>query len=131
MLAADLRGSRGYEEGLVEGLAQLVMRERAGMSPLDVSYPYYVAAYRAVAAVMGIDLEALWRALWVYPTGGVRREFVDVIDRMRSHALGQAMTQRQRDRLQALADRAFASGLSGAAAPEQAMLERTFRVVFR
>jgi hypothetical protein len=116
---------------MVEGLAQLVVREHAAMDSIAASYAYYVAAYRAVAAVMSVDVEALWRTLWTYPTGSVRRAFVDVVDQLRHVSVGQAMTQRQRDRLRGLADRAFASELSGASRPDDAALERIMRMVFR
>jgi hypothetical protein len=54
---------RGFEEGMVEGLARSVTGTAAGITVADPSYVYYVEAYRALARVAGIDAERLWRAL--------------------------------------------------------------------
>lgn len=45
----------GYEEGLAEGLARLIVQGKAGMVPPGQSYRWYVEAYRGAAGVFGID----------------------------------------------------------------------------
>jgi hypothetical protein len=129
--AVELRRTRGYEEGMVEGLARLATRDKAAMRTLDSSYPYYVTAYRALAAVSGVEVETLWRALWVHPMGEVRSAFVGAVDYLRSRATGRPLRQAQRLRLQGLADRMFDSVRSGAAEPSQSVVERTWGMVFR
>jgi hypothetical protein len=130
-LAGELRRTRGYEEGLAEGLARLATQEKAAMRILSSSYPYYVTAYRALATVSGFDVELLWRALWEYPLGEVQSAFIGVVDRLRWRAVGYATTDVQRLRLRGLADRVFDSGRSGDVEPSHAILERTWETVYR
>jgi hypothetical protein len=73
----------GYEEGMVEGLARFVTRDMAGMEVGDVSYDYYVAAYRALSIVVGAEPQALWRTLWTRRAGEARAAFVDAVDEFR------------------------------------------------
>jgi hypothetical protein len=107
--ANEARLYQGYEEGMVEGLARLIVRDRAGLRPLERSYTFYVAAYEAVATVAGVRADTLWRALWLFPAGEVRAAFVDAVDTARREASGRLLTMEQRSRLRAVADRLFAT----------------------
>jgi hypothetical protein len=93
----------------VESLARLVVRDKAGLRPLEVSYAYYVAAYRTLAVSAGVDVEPLLRALWQHATGTVRGGFVDELDTLRRRATGQGLVGAQRGRLQAIADQVFST----------------------
>jgi hypothetical protein len=121
---------RGYEEGLVEGLADLVTRVKAGMRPGASAYTVFVATYRALAAVANIDVELLWRTLWVFPVGQVRASFVDVVDDLRRARSGRVLTAQHRTRLLALADHLFRSRQAGSGADER-VLATLWRSVFR
>jgi len=105
----EIRTHQGYEEGMVEGLARLATRVKAGMRPREASYDYYVVAYRALAASAGVDVEALWRGLWQHAPGEVREAFVRVVDTLRAGTVGEVLLPVQRGRLLAVADQLFAS----------------------
>lgn len=105
----EYRAHRGFEEGMVEGLARLITREKAGLDPSDTSYAYYVAAYRALARAGDLDVEELWRALWQHPTGMVRGNFVGTIEMLRRSGTGESLTTAQNVRLQGIADLVFGS----------------------
>jgi hypothetical protein len=124
--AGEARLALGIEEGLVEGLARLVVRDMAGMLISERSYAYYVAAYETLAAAIGVNAAAIWRALWPEPTGGVRAAFAGVVDRVR-HQVGIApLRPVQSARLRAVADRAFATSRRDtptSAATRDAMLD--------
>jgi hypothetical protein len=94
---------------MVEGLARVLTRDRAGMSIFEASYNWYVAAYEVLAQVAGIQVETLWRALWQHPCGTVRSALVEEIDDLRASLTAQRLTREQRGRLQALADQAFSA----------------------
>jgi len=51
--ATEARLHTGYEEGMVEGLARYVVRDMAGLRPLERSYRFYVAAFEALASLLG------------------------------------------------------------------------------
>lgn len=105
----EIRPYQGYEEGMVEGLARLVTRDLAGMHPLELSYAYYVAAYEGLADAVGVDVEVVWRSLWLYRTGEVRAVFADVVDQLRRQAGRQPLTEAQRTRVLGAGDTLFAS----------------------
>jgi hypothetical protein len=70
MRGAEAAQWKGYQEGMVEGLARIVTGERAGIRVPDPAYDYYVAAYRALAAAAGLGTEELWRAVARAPRRG-------------------------------------------------------------
>jgi hypothetical protein len=72
---AEYRSFRGYEEGLTEGLTQCV-QAAAVISVSETPFAFYVAAYRALADALHLEVEHLWRALWAFPVGEVRKAFV-------------------------------------------------------
>lgn len=81
--AAEAEHWLGYEEGLVEGLARLVVQDKAGVTTLDLAYEGYVRAYRALARVLGVSAEQVWRDLWQVGLGGVRAAFPSVVTSLR------------------------------------------------
>src|SRR6266516_4581185 len=105
----EQRRFRGFEEGLVEALARLATRDKAGMTITAVSYQYYVESYRALADVLSTDLEGLLRRLWQFPAGRVREVFVGIVDDERQAHRVSVMSMLQRTRLQAVADILFSS----------------------
>jgi hypothetical protein len=126
----EQRRFRGYEEGLVETLAQLLTRTRAGMSIAGVSYRYYVESYRALADVLPLDLEGVLRRLWQHPVGRVRGAFVRVVDGERRARWGNGISASQRTRLQIVADVLFRSDRINRE-PDEAVLHALWQGVFR
>lgn len=61
---------QGYEEGLVEGLARWMTKDK-----YVSAYASYVRAYEVLADVLGEETVALWRRLWRHPFGEVRAAF--------------------------------------------------------
>lgn len=100
----------GFEEGMVEGLTRLIVVEGLGLLPGIVSYDFYVATYRTLATVLGLDTERLWRALWMYPVGGVRERFLSVIERLLEEQAQRPLSVGPRARLSAGALRYFSTG---------------------
>ena len=103
----------GYEEGLAEALARLVVREIAGLDPIQVTYDYYVTTYRTIAHVARVDLQSLLRDLWISPLGRVRASLSDAIDDLRQQHGNARLTPRQHQDLRALADAMFGADRSG------------------
>ena len=118
--AAEYRAFRGYEEGLVEGLTQVVLAA-ARVTVADVPFGAYVAAYRALAQAAGIASEALLRALWRHPAGDVRQNLATVVSRLREQEMGASVPPEAHGRLRALGDRLFATDRAGHA-PDPAAL---------
>jgi hypothetical protein len=115
----ESRVASGYEEGLAEGLARLVTRDRAGIAIREQSYTVYVAAYQALADVLAISAETLWRGLWELPPGGVRRSFLDVVVNGFGH-----LTNRQLRALRLRAETVFATSRAGEVDIDRAILRR-------
>ncbi len=120
----------GYEEGLAEALARLVLRAGNDMHIRDESYAYFTGAYRALAVAVGVEEEALLRNLWRAAPGDVRAVFVDTVDDSRRAAGSPPFTTAERGRLQAIGDTLFATNRA-ALASDVRMLIQTWRVVFR
>ena len=120
----------GYEEGLVEGLARLVAVAKAGMADEESPYDYYVEAYRSLAHAGNLDLERLWRGLWLHRPGEVRTNLAACVDRARNEQAHPSLTQGQRSRLMMVADRVFAGAHYGART-NAAVLARLWEAVFR
>jgi len=106
---AEARAWRGYEEGFADGFADLLVREKAGLRPDNVSYPYYVQAYITLAVACDLNVETLWRAVWAHRPGTVREHLVRVLAMLREATTGNTLTVRQEQGLQANADRVFSS----------------------
>ncbi len=110
---SEHRDLRGYEEGLAEGLARLILQAKAGVKIFGGGFEYYVVAYRGLAEALGVGVEQLWRELWRYPTGQVRAGFSDVVRRLYETRAGQQLTPVRRRRLQVLADSQFQTARAG------------------
>ena len=67
-----------------------------------------MVAYRTLASVAGVDVEALWRLLWRSRHGEVRASFVDTVSTLHEDATGQGLTTAQTGGLRAVADQLFA-----------------------
>jgi hypothetical protein len=100
----------GYEEGLAEALARLVVRGHAGLDPIEPrDYDYFLAAYQTLSESMNIECETLLRTLWELPTGRIRSGLVHVIDQLRrTQSLG-PLSSVQRATVAIVADRSFAT----------------------
>lgn len=120
--------ARGYEEGLAEGLTRLVAVEWIGLQPVLAGHQYYVVAYRVLAAVLKLDVEALWRALWRIPAGDVRAAFMPAIERILQEDGRASLSELRRVRIAALCDLHF-SGARSAHQPDKSMLITTFRSI--
>jgi len=103
--AAEYPDYQGYEEGLVEGLARWIVRDKAGMAYLE-AYPFYVWAYETLAAVLEMDVLDLWRNLWRYPFGEIRGAFPGEVYQLWYNRTGHRISEAK---LRGLADRFFAS----------------------
>jgi hypothetical protein len=101
---AEYRMWSGYEEGLAEGLARFVTRDRGGLDPFQPTYNYHVTVYETLAEAAGIDYVELLRALWQQPAGRVRSALVDAVDDGRRAKSLSALTDAQRGVLATVAD---------------------------
>lgn len=120
--AAEWRDLRGFEEGMVEGLARFVVCERLGLTPLLASYSYYVEAYHALAKALAVPIVDLWRELWLLPAGEVAGGLLRALENvLRVHGRS-PLTLRQRARLLGQARSAFASVNSTREPDETALL---------
>lgn len=126
----EQRELQGYEEGMAEGLAQIVTHDRAGMEIRESSYHYFVVAYRALAAAMELDVERLWRRVWRLPRGRLRAGFVGALAELCRDTAGTTLTPAQRGRLQAQADRQFATQ-NATRQPNESVIAAQWRMAFR
>jgi hypothetical protein len=62
----------GYEEGLADGMANVLCHWANAFIPEATDYIAYQQAYRTLATVLQEPTWALLRRLWDYPTGRVR-----------------------------------------------------------
>lgn len=119
---------RGYEEGLAEGLARLVLRDKAGLDPAESSNDYYVAAYRSLARVAVTNLEELWQSLWSETAlGEVRARFGNVVAELCGTP---GLTLPDAIRLGGIADQLFQSSRAGAV-PNPSVMMTLWRTAFR
>lgn len=126
----EIRRFQGFEEGMVEGLARTVARDKAGMHLLGLSYDWYVVVYQSLATVVGVAPELLWRQLWQSRAGEVRLAFPAVVDTHWSQRTGQPLTAAQLGRIQAMADVLFASARKDDQ-PERSSLDTRWRIAFQ
>ncbi|MFN3652216.1 MAG: hypothetical protein ACK47B_21775 [Armatimonadota bacterium] len=107
-LSFEYTAYKGYEEGVVEGLARIITREKAGMLPSYGAYGHYVRSYELLAEQIGTGLETLLRELWKARPGEVRMQLLGAVDRLRQEKGAQPLTPEQRQNIQAVADELFA-----------------------
>lgn len=98
----EYQRTRGYEEGLVAGLTDLILRAH-DISSGPATFEYYVTAYRVLARTLGVEVEDLWRRLWRQAPGTLRAGLVEIVTDVL------AIDHRQQVRFAALADVVFAS----------------------
>jgi hypothetical protein len=122
--AAEAAQWKGYQEGMVEGLARLVTGAGAGLRVLDPSYDFYVASYRALAFVAALDVEELLRALWQARPGQVRVRFAVAVDNLRQRRGVPALDAERLRRLGGMGDRVFAGDRSRDPPDERALVQR-------
>jgi hypothetical protein len=94
----EWREHRGFEEGLTEGLTRLIVVDSLRLHPVVASYHFYVAAYRALARVLEVDVEQLWRAIWAYPAGDISAMLLPIVERILMERGRASLTVAQRAR---------------------------------
>jgi len=120
---AEWKQVRGFEEGLAEGLTRLTVVERLGLTPVLTSFHFYVAAYRALATALDIDVEQLWRALWLIPPGGLSAGFVPTVERILKLHGREQLGSVQSKRLAALASLPFGTARASDQPDEAALVD--------
>ncbi|MBT9260159.1 MAG: hypothetical protein KM310_10495 [Clostridiales bacterium] len=81
----------GYEEGMVDGLARILVRRLTGFRvAYDHPYDNYVNAMTGFARALGMKPEDLMRRLWIQPIGLVRAELERVIEENIGYPLAHA-----------------------------------------
>jgi hypothetical protein len=124
----EWREHRGFEEGLVEGLTRFLVVESLTLRPVIASYHFYVAAYRTLADVLDIEVEQLWRTMWVYPAGDASAMLLPVGERILIKDGRAPLTPTQRARFVGLAVRHFSTDRTNDR-PNEAVLETAWRSV--
>lgn len=125
---AEWRDFRGFEEGVVEGLTRRVTVELLGLQPLLLDYHPYVAAYRALARTLDLEVERLWRQLWTVPAGGIGHSLVDGLERSLAEHGRAPLNALRRQRIAILARRLFATE-RGREQPDVEVLMATWKQV--
>jgi hypothetical protein len=100
----------GYEEGLADGMANILCSWAKAFIPETTDYVAYVQAYRALAAVLQVSLWALLRQIWDAPTGRVRETLLTVVDEQYHKLTGLHLSTDAVSRLRRIADTLFTTG---------------------
>jgi hypothetical protein len=100
----------GYEEGLADGMANVLCNWAGAIILETTDYVAYVQAYRAMAAVLQIQLWSLLRRLWNVPTGRVREALHTVVDEQYHKLTGLRLSPSAISQLQQTADALFVTG---------------------
>jgi hypothetical protein len=119
----EYRVSRGYEEGMVQGLAEGIIRHYCGQFPLSTSFAYYISVYQALASLLAVEAEMTWRKLWTWALGTLRAGRIEVVNELRP------LNAAQRVQLVAVADIMFVSGRSDYA-PSEASARQLWQRAF-
>lgn len=90
--AVEYPSYQGYEEGLVEGIAQWMVRDQAGMAYVE-AYPAFISAYEALAATLAVNVVDVWRSLYSHPFGAVREAFPRVIGNLWYNRTGRRISE--------------------------------------
>lgn len=96
----------GFEEGLAEGITRLLSHQ-AGFVPGLPTYGRYVQTYQALADVLGISPDAIYRSLFRLANGSVMDGFVTEVNAIRAATGQPPLTAEQRGRLDRAARRLF------------------------
>jgi hypothetical protein len=94
------------------------------------SYDYYVVAYRALATILVLDVEELWRRAWTYRPGAVRAALTDIISETHLQRAGEELPSGVVIRLRSVADLLFQTERA-ATVPNKDALIATWRAVLR
>ena len=124
--AAEWRAYRGFEEGMVEGLARQLVVDGLGMRPVLASYSSYVDAYRALSDALGAPSGELWTALWELPAGELSEGFVPTVGTVLDRVGATSLSSRQQIGLFARARTVFASA-NAVRPPDGTMLVNLWR----
>ena len=113
---------------MAEGLTRLVTVEWLRLSPVLTSYDMYVAAYRALATVLDVDAEYLWRLLWGFPPGQVSAGLVPTVERILNENSRGVLSRPGRSHLAFFGTRHFSSDRANDR-PNEQMLVSAWRSV--
>ena len=100
----------GYEEGLADGMANVLCGWAGATIPEATDYVAYVQAYQTLTAVLQISMWTLLRRLWEFPTGRVREGLPSVVEAWYRELTGRGLSSDAAGRLQSTADTLFATG---------------------
>jgi hypothetical protein len=107
---AEFEQWEGYEEGLADGMANVLCNWAQAFIPETTDYVAYVQAYQALAAVLQMSIWALLRKLWYVPTGQVRGALLTVVDEQYHKLTGIRLQPDAASRAQRTADALFITG---------------------
>ena len=107
---AEFESWEGYEEGLADGLANILCDWAHALILETTDYVAYVQAYRALAAVLQMTMWALLRRLWSVPTAQVRATLLTVVDDQYHRLTGLRLPPESMSQLQRTADAMFVTG---------------------
>jgi hypothetical protein len=99
---------RGYEEGLAEGIAQLVARI-AGLTIDTPLYPHFVRSYEILATVLELKPEHLYRRLWHVRHARIEDQFDHLVNQMVAESRGRPLSPIARGKLRQAALALFSS----------------------
>ncbi len=100
----------GYEEGLADGMADVLCNWAGAIIPETTDYVTYVQGYRTLAAALQMSIWALLRRLWYFPTGQVRAGLLTVVDERYHELTGRSLTAETAVWFGRVADALFATG---------------------
>jgi hypothetical protein len=110
---AEFEPWEGYEEGLADGMANVLGSWAGAIIPETTDYVAYVQAYRTLATALQMSTWALWRRLWHFPTGQVRVGLLRMIEERYYQLTDRRLPADTAIRLRSTADALFASGRTG------------------
>jgi hypothetical protein len=107
---SEFESWEGYEEGLADGMANVLCRWAGAIIPETTDYIAYVQAYEALAAVLQMSTWALMRRLWGFPTGRLREGLLSVVEAWYRQLTGRELSAEAVSRLRSVGDALFATG---------------------
>jgi hypothetical protein len=107
---AEFEPWEGYEEGLADGMANVLCNWAGAIILETTDYVAYVQAYRTLAATLQMSMWALLRRPWHFPTGQVRAGLLTVVKEWYRQSMGGQLPQEATRRFEGVADSLFATG---------------------
>jgi len=107
---AEFEPWEGYEEGLADGMANVLCGWADAIIPETTDYVAYVQAYRTLAAVLQMPMWELLRQVWPFPTGQVRSGLLTTVEERYYQLTGRRLTSATTSRFQSTADALFITG---------------------